>query len=326
MGQTHSRAYRKGELVAEGFPVRDVSEHLEDPDTVVWVDLAGAGRKELTELAGELGLHELAVEDAMGPHQRPKLDTYQSHLFMACYAVRTRPGAAQLDKTEIDVFISRRWMITVRSEECFFDITAVTRRWDRSTELAVEGMPFLLYGLLDVVIDGYFDVAEAFDDYYDEISETLFDGHPLEPAQQRGWFEARRSLVRFHRLVVPTREIVSSLMRRHNTTVSDDLYPYYQDVYDHILRVGETTDSLRELMSSIVETNLSLRDYRQNQITKMVSSWAAIIALPALITGYYGMNVPYPGSGTRAGWIWSLVILVGGTTGLYAYFRRRDWL
>lgn len=326
MGQTHSRAYRKGELVEEGFPVAEVSEHLDDPDTVVWVDLAGASKHELSELADELGLHELAVEDAMGPHQRPKIDAYPTHQFMTCYAVRTPKDAGHLDKTEIDTFISRRWLITVRSEECFFDVGAVTRRWDRSPELAVEGVPFLLYGLIDVVVDGYFDIAEVFDDYYDEISDTLFDGNPLNPAQQRGWFEARRSLVQFHRLVVPTREIVSTLMRRHNTTISDELYPYFQDVYDHILRVSETTDSLRELMSSIVEMNLGLRDYRQNQITKMVSSWAAIIAVPALVTGYYGMNVPYPGSGTTAGWVWSVAILVGATVGLYLYFRRRDWL
>ena len=111
----------------------------------------------------------------------------------------------------------------------------------------------------------------------------------------------RRALVRFHRLVVPMREAVSSLMRREHAVVADELYPYYQDVYDHILRVSESTDSLRDLVSTIVETNLSLRDYRQNQIVKKVTSWAAIIAVPTLITGYYGMNVPLPGLGRDLG-------------------------
>ncbi len=97
------------------------------------------------------------------------------------------------------------------------------------------------------------------------------------------------------------REAVSSIMRRENAGVSEELYPYFQDVYDHILRVSESSDSLRDLVSSLVETNISLRDYRQNQIVKKVSSWAAIIAVPALITGYYGMNVPYPGSGAHVG-------------------------
>ena len=134
-----------------------------------------------------------------------------------------------------------------------------------------------------------------FDDYYDTVSEGLFSDRPLVPQEQREWFEARRNLVKFHRLVVPMREVVSALMRREHGTVNDEMFPYYQDVYDHILRVTEATDALRDLVGTIVETNLSLRDYRQNQIMKKVTSWAAIIAVPTLVTGYYGMNVPYPG-------------------------------
>jgi magnesium transporter len=115
-------------------------------------------------------------------------------------------------------------------------------------------------------------------------------------------------------------------MRREHATVSEDLYPYYQDVYDHILRVSESTDSLRDLVSTIVETNLSLRDFHQNEIVKKVSGWAAIIAVPALITGYYGMNVPYPGSQQPWGAVVSTVVLVVTSGGLYLLFRRRDWL
>src|SRR5207247_1313146 len=131
----------------------------------------------------------------------------------------------------------------------------------------------------------------------------------------------RRAMVRFHRLVVPMREAVSTLMRREHPAVSEDLYPYFQDVYDHILRVSEASDSLRDLVGTIVETNLSLRDYRQNQIVKKVSSWAAIIAVPALITGYYGMNVPFPGFAQTWGAIVSSALIVGGTIGLYWLFR-----
>jgi magnesium transporter len=115
-------------------------------------------------------------------------------------------------------------------------------------------------------------------------------------------------------------------MRREHGAVPDELYPYYQDVYDHILRISESTDALRDLISTIVETNLSLRDYRQNQIVKKVSSWAAIIAVPALITGYYGMNVPYPGSGRTAGVVTSVFLIVAVSVGLYVYFRKHDWL
>jgi magnesium transporter len=136
----------------------------------------------------------------------------------------------------------------------------------------------------------------------------------------------RRALVRFHRLVVPTRETVSALMRREHGIVPDDLFPYYQDVYDHVLRVSESSDALRDLVSTIVEANLSLRDYRQNQIVKQVTSWAAIIAVPTLITGYYGMNVPFPGFAEPWGaWLsGTLTVALSGV--LYVIFRRRNWL
>jgi magnesium transporter len=158
------------------------------------------------------------------------------------------------------------------------------------------------------------------------VSDGIFAEHPLDREQQRRWFEMRRAMVRFHRLVVPTREAVSSLMRREHGVVVEEMYPYYQDVYDHILRITEASDSLRDLVSTIVETNLSLRDYRQNLIVKKVSSWAAIIAVPALITGYYGMNLPYPGSGETWGVVaaTALMLLVSG--GLYLLFKRSDWL
>jgi magnesium transporter len=180
--------------------------------------------------------------------------------------------------------------------------------------------------LLDTVVDGYFEAVQQFDDFYDEVSEGIFSEHPLDPADQRHWFQMRQALVRFHRLVVPMRESLSGLMRREGTTVSEKLYPYYQDVYDHILRVSESTDSLRELVSTIVETNLSLRDYRQNQVMKKVTSWAAIIAVPTLITGYYGMNVPYPGFEEQWGAVASggLIVVLSGA--LFVLFRRRDWL
>lgn len=325
MGQVRTRVYRHGALQAEDFPLADVSSHLEDPDTVVWVDFCQPSKRDLHELADELGLHELAVEDVLGPHQRPKLDHYSTHLFLSCHAVRVNAEEGGLEETEIDAFINDRWLITVRKDDKF-GIDPILSRWDGSPDLATNGVSFLLYGLLDTVIDGYFDAVQAFDDFYDEISEGIFSEHPLEPAQQRHWFHMRQSLVRFHRLVVPMREVVSGLMRREHSVVSEHLYPYYQDVYDHILRVSESTDALRDLVATIVETNLSLRDYRQNLVMKKVTSWAAIIAVPTLITGYYGMNVPYPGFGQRWGFITSAVLIVVLSAALYLSFRKRGWL
>ncbi|MCU1352051.1 MAG: corA [Acidimicrobiales bacterium] len=324
MGEPHTRTYRDGVLEAEDFALADVSVHLEDDATVVWVDFCAPTKEQLDELAGELGLHELAIEDALGPHQRPKLDHYDTHLFLSAHAAHVDEDGG-LDVTEIDAFVSDRWLITVRKDEGF-PLEPVIARWDRSTDLARYGTSFLLYGLLDVIVDGYFDTVRAFDDFYDEVSEQIFSDRPLDPARQRHWFEVRRSLVQFHRLVVPMREAVSALMRREQGAVPEELYPYYQDVYDHVLRVTESTDALRDLVATIVETNLSLRDYRQNQIMKKVTSWAAIIAVPTLVTGYYGMNVPYPGFGQHWGFVASSAFIVVLSSALYLLFRRKDWI
>jgi magnesium transporter len=321
----HTRAYRKGTLVAEKFPLADVSDHLEDDVTVVWVDFCEPSADDLIALAGELGLHELAVEDALAEHQRPKVDYYGTHLFLSCHAVRAQLADGGLATTEIDAFINPRWFITVR-KDTGFDMSRVVERWQRSPDLFKHGASFLLYGLLDVVVDGYFDTVSAFDDYYDDVSETLFSDKPLDPHEQRNWFETRRALVQFHRLVVPMREAVSGLMRREHDVIDEVLYPYYQDVYDHVLRAADSTDALRDLVATIVETNLSLRDYRQNQVMKKVTSWAAIIAVPTLVTGFYGMNVPYPGFGETWGvWASSGLSVVASAT-LFFTFRRREWL
>lgn len=325
MPTTRTRAYRGGALLAEGFPLEEVSEQLALEGVTVWVDLLSPDEAELVALAEELGLHELAVEDALSPHQRPKLDVYPSHLFVSCHAIRLDRDAGQLEESEVDAFADSRWLVTVRKDDGF-DLGPVVRRWDASVELTEHGAPFLLYGLLDTVIDGYFDVLDELDDYYERASEGLFADDPLVPTDQRHWFRMRRALARFHRLAVPVREVVGGLMRREHGMIDEALHPYYQDTYDHILRVTESSDALRDLVATIVETDLSLRDYRQNQIMKQVTSWAAIIAVPTLITGFYGMNVPYPGSLDQWGVVAAVVLMVAVSGALYVQFRRRGWL
>ena len=321
-----TRCYRDGKLDDEDFPLDMVSEHLDQEGTVVWVDLCGPSSDQLHALEAELGLHELAVEDALGRHQRPKLDHYDDHLFLTCHAVELDLDAeTPLRKTECDTFINPRWLITVHHDRRF-PIDEVVARWDRSAQLAQHGTSFLLYGLLDVVVDGYLDLVQGLDDYFDDVADAIFSERPIPPDRQRQWFRMRRELVHFHRLVGPTRETVSALMRREQGLIAEPLHPYYQDVYDHVLRANESTEALRDLVSSIVETNLSLRDYRQNQIMKKVTSWAAVVAVPTLITGYYGMNVPYPGYGDTWG-VWASVALIAVCAGaLWLLFRRKDWL
>lgn len=325
MATVRSRAYRGRELVASDAPLAELHALALQPDLVVWLDLCDGSVAELHQLADQLGLHELAVEDALRAHQRPKLDHYDDHLFLSCRAARIDANDVALVESEINVFIGESWLITVRPDETF-DIDQVLERWDRSPDLTDAGISFLLYGLLDVVVDTYFEAVELVDLYIDDISESIFSDQPIGPDGQQEWFHMRRSLFRLHRLAVPMREMVSSLMRRDHLLVTERLFPYYQDVYDHILRITESTDAMRDLVGTIVETNLSLRDYRQNQVMKKVSSWAAIIAVPTLITGFYGMNVPYPGFADRWGVGASLGLMAAISFGLYRSFKRREWL
>ena len=320
-----TRVYRDGRLVADDVDLAEVSEHLRSPGSMVWIDLIEPTGAQLAVLAEELDLHELAVEDALKARQRPKLDTYENHLFVATRAVTVDPDTGAIDHTEVHAFLDGGWIVTVRSDDRF-DLGPVAARVERSPQLLALGASFVLYGVLDAVVDDYFTAVEVFDEFYDDITEDLFEERPVAQERQRQWFEMRRSLVHFHRTVAPLREVVATLTRRRVANLPEQLDPYFADVYDHVIRVLEATESLRELAASIIETNISLRDYRQNQIMKRVTSWAAIVAVPTLITGFYGMNVPYPGFARQWGVTASVVLMAAISGWLYYQFKRRDWL
>jgi magnesium transporter len=321
----HTRLYRQGMLEAKDFPAAQISDFLQQPDTVVWLDLCEPDQEDLAVVSEEFGLHPLAVEDAIQEHERPKLDRYQDHAFLTAYAVSLDPATGRLQKSELAAFITPRALITVRKDPTF-DIQGVMERWDGSADLAGHGVGFLLWGLLDFVVDGHFATVQQLDEALEGLEDLLFDDRPHSAEVQRRSFEVRKSLVVLRRLVLPMREVVNSLLRRDLGLVDEAMGPYFQDVYDHVLRATEWTESLRDLVSTILETNLSIQGNRLNTITKKVTSWAAIIAVPTAVTGFYGMNVPYPGFGRHSGAVISTVLIVILSGGLYLLFKRLDWL
>jgi magnesium transporter len=320
-----TRLYRKGTLVDEGFPIAKVSDCLADPDAVIWFDLCEPTAADLASISEELGLHPLAVEDAVAEHQRPKLDRYQSHCFVTSYAVSLSTTSGQLETFEVDAFITSHALVTVRRSPDF-DIGAVVRRWDDSPDLTPGGVGFLLHGLLDYVVDTHFEAVQELDTQIEALEDQLFDDNPKDQEMQRRTFELRKSLVTLRRVVLPMREVLNSVLRRDLHIVDAEMMPYYQDVYDHVLRATEWTESLRDLVTTILETHLMVRGNRLNVIMKQVTSWAAIIAVPTAITGFYGQNVPYPGFGHVAGLWTSSSIIVGLSLLLFVVFRRKDWL
>jgi len=322
---TRTRLYRSGVLELEDFPVQDISEHIKQPGVTVWLDMCAPDADDLATISEELDLHRLAIEDAGQERQRPKLDRYDSHLFVTSYAVALDMTSGELDTFEVAVFVTHNAVVTVRKSERF-DIDGVVARWDASPDLAKHGVSFLLHGLLDYVVDGHFAAVQTLDDEIETLEDLLFDDQSSDLSVQRRSFELRKSLVRLRRVVLPMREVVNSLMRRDLHSFDEAMTPYYQDVYDHVLRATEWTESLRDLVTTVLETNLTIQGNRLNVITKQVTSWAAIIAVPTAITGFYGQNVPYPGFSHESGFYVSTIAIVVLSVGLYILFRRRDWI
>jgi magnesium transporter len=321
----HTRCYRGGALTDEDFSLSDVSEHLAKKDAVVWVDLCAPDLEDLQLVADELGLHRLAVEDATTGRQRPKFDRYPGHDFLSAYSVHLDVDSGELVTGEIAAFITANALVTVRRDD-EFSIDGLLARLDDDVDLTQHGVGALVHGLLDFVVDGHFDAVESLDEEIEQLEDLLFDDRPHDRAVQLRSFELRKSLVQLRRVVLPMREVVNTLMRRDVDFVSDDLMPYYQDVYDHVLRATEWTESLRDLVSTILETHLTIQGNRLNIITKKVTSWAAIIAVPTAITGFYGQNLPYPGFSHTSGFITSSILIVALSGILYLAFKRKDWL
>ncbi|MES9537269.1 CorA family divalent cation transporter [Actinomadura sp. NPDC000600] len=320
-----TRAWRDGRIEAEGFPVAELSDYLERPDVVVWLDLCAPGREDLHVVSDELGLDPVAVEDAVSRHERAKLDRYRGYAFLNVYVPVVTDG--ELAMHEVSAFISERAFVTVR-QDCGFDVDALIRRWDQSPDagLGEPNAAFLLYGLLDLVVDLQLAAVQALDDEADAVEDLVFDdAFPVKEIQRRS-YRLRKNLAALRRIALPMREVLNTLLRRDPRIVPAPLVPYFQDVYDHTLRVGEWTDALRDLVADLLETRLALQGNRMNEVMKKVTSWAAIIAVPTAVTGFYGQNVPYPGFGHYSGFVASTVIVVVCSLALYVIFKVRDWL
>jgi magnesium transporter len=312
----------------DDFDFPSISDYLVEDDTLVWCDIFDPDHAILKDLAQELSLNTWAVEDAIAESERTKAAVYRTHTFFTVYAVSTRETTDQtesmLDVHRISGFVLPQGLITVRLSPDI-DINAVSRRFD---ELGGQehGVGSLVHGLLDVVVDGHFEAVQALDEGIEAVEDDLFANNPRS-GLQRKTFRLRKDLVELRRVVLPMREVVNSIQhRRLDAKTAPELDPLYADLYDHVLRVSEWTESLRDMVTTVFETNLSLQDARLNTVMKKLTGWAAIIAVPTAITGFYGQNVHYPGIDTVAGFLTSTSIIVALVVVLYWTFRRRDWL
>ncbi len=300
------------------------------------MDLCNPGPELLDQLADELGLDKRAVGDVVDHTDRTKATRYADHTFLTVYATVLGPQVpgsieSRLSTARISVFVLRTGLVTVRHEtdwqQPVFDVDAVTRRWDDNADLLRMGSRALLLGILDVVVEGQFDTIAQLDDAIEALEDGLFDDRTQTRLLQRDTYRLRKELVELRRIVLPMREVVNTVMRRSaeaNDTV--ELTSWYQDLYDNVIRAAEWTESLRDMITTVFETNLSLQDARLNTIMKKLTGWAAIIAVPTLVTGWYGQNIPYPGFNEPAGVLTSASLSVLASVGLYVAFKRRGWI
>lgn len=330
------RLWRGGESRDNEFAFDTISDCLASDDQLVWADIYDPDHDALKALAAELNLNIWAVEDAVAPMERTKATVYRTHTFFTVYAVDVLAPSADDDVTStlvkhrISGFVLPRGLITVRlpSDErgTHFDIGSVSDRFD---ELGGQehGVGALVHALLDVVVDGHFDAVQTLDDAIEGLEDELFDDSGPRKGLQRRTFRLRKDLVELRRVVLPMREVVGAIQhRRLDAKTSPELDPLYADLYDHVLRASEWTESVRDMVTTVFETNLSLQDARLNTVMKKLTGWAAIIAVPTAVTGFYGQNVEYPGINTAAGFVASSVVIVLLVVVLYLMFKRRDWL
>ncbi len=334
MTKVTGRLWRGGQPQDSEFTFDAISDCLASEDQLVWADLYDPDHAALAALAAELHLDSWAVEDAVAPMERTKASVYRTHTFFTVYAVDIvapeDSATSSLVKHRISAFVLPRGLITVRlpsgDHGIHFDIGTVSERFD---ELGGQqhGVGALVHALLDVVVDGHFDAVQTLDDAIEGLEDELFDDRGPRRGLPHRTFRLRKDLVELRRIVLPMREVVGAIQhRRLDAKTAPDLDPLYADLYDHVLRASEWTESLRDMVTTVFETNLALQDARLNTVMKKLTSWAAIIAVPTAITGFYGQNVLYPGIETVGGFLTSSALILILVAILYVMFKRRDWL
>lgn len=293
-----------------------ISDVVGSDDRVLWAHVTEPSDTDLNCLAEEFSLHPLAMEDIRERHQRPKLETYPTHSFLVAYT-----GAME----EVEMFVGPGWLVTVADSSV--NLETVRSRFERTRPDPVT-VGFLVYTILDDLVDGYFDATDKAEETLERIEDLIFEeAVPDEQTVQKELFDVRRQLVEFRRAVVPLRDVVASLLRREADWVDDATATHLQDVYDHVLRAVDLLDSQRELMGNAVDAHLAIISNHMNAVMKRMTSWGAILLGSTLVAGIYGMNfVHMPELEWRLGYPFALGIMLMITIGGYTYFKKRDWL
>ena len=315
-------AYQDGKKLGE-IPKEEISTYVSRPDCFVWVALRDAEPRELEEMQEEFGLHELAVEDARHGHQRPKIEEYADSLFAVLHTVEDSGG--KLTIGEVDVFVGRNYVLSVRSrtERGFKDVRA---RCEREPELLKYGSGYVLYALMDSVVDRYFPILDALEVELEQIEERIFAGTSARENIEALYGLKQKLMVMKH-ATGPLLESVGKLYGGRVPQICAGMGEYFRDVYDHLVRLNQTIDSIRDMVITATSVNLSLITLAENETTKRLAAYAALVAVPTMVAGIYGMNFK---NMPELQWVWGYPMALGLMVGIDAYlwtrFRKSGWL
>jgi magnesium transporter len=315
-------AYQRGQKLSD-IPLGEVRSHLQRPDCFVWVALKDPQPDELASLQEEFGLHELAVEDAQKGHQRPKIDEYGSSLFIVLHLIE--PVGDDLQTGEVAIFVGPQYVISVR-RDAQLGFTEVRRRCEQEPELLQHGPAYVLYALMDTVVDRYFPVLDRLAKEIEDIEERIFAGQTTR-AQIEELYSLKRKLMTIDHATVPLLEVAGKLHGGRVPPICSGLHDYFRDVYDHLLRLKQSIDSQRDMVATAISVNLSLITLQENEVTKRLAAYAALVAVPTMVAGVYGMNFAnMPGLQWAYGYHVTLGIMVVIDIYLVYRFRKAKWM
>lgn len=315
-------AYKAGHRIAEID--LDQAGHVEAaPGDFVWVGLHEPDEPLLRTVQQRFRLHDLAVEDAHTAHQRPKLEAYGESLFVVLRTAQLKDGKIAWGETHI--FAGPGYVVTVRHGSTTA-YKAVRARCESAPQMLSKGESFVIYSVMDFIVDNYFPVLHELEAEVDALEDSVFSKDSARLDVERV-FELRHELLLMRRAVLPLQEVCSSLIRFDVTLIAPEMRAYFRDVQDHVIRVVESIDNLRELLKAALEANLLLASVQQNDVTKQLAAWAAILAVPTAIAGIYGMNFKYmPELDYPAAYPVVLAVIAGLCGFLYFRFKRSGWL
>lgn len=317
-------AYAAGRRV-DTVAVNGISEVLKQPDRFVWVGLHEPDEALLDQIQRAFGLHDLAIEDAHHAHQRPKVEIYGDSLFIVLRTAQLHTDQCRIDFGETHIFVGQQYLVSVRhgSSLSYVDVRA---RCEAMPRLLQQGPGFALYALMDSIVDQYFPVIDALEHELQKLEDQIF-GESFSRTTTAQIYGLKRELLELKYAVAPLIDMSARLLRIDLDVLPADTREYFRDVHDHVMRINEMVDTLRELLTAALEANFSLISIDQNDVMKRFAGWAAIFAVPTMVAGVYGMNFAYmPELTSPIGYPLVLCLIIGGCILLYSYFRRSGWL